>query len=235
MTLHDVTLADRFDLSKRMVLLGGIRALVRMLLMQKARDEAAGLDTAGYVTGYRGSPLGGVDLQMWRASKRQLAAADVSSSRASTRTSRRPRSGARSRPSCAARAGSTASSASGTARARASTAAATSSATPTWPAPRRSAASSPASATTTPAKARRCSAPLGVRARRRDDADPLARRRAGDPRLRPARLGALALHRLLGRAEVRQGHHRGHRGRRRRPAPAEDRRAGGFPDAAGRA
>ena len=48
--------------------------------------------------------------------------------------------------------------------------------------------------------------------------------RAGGARLRPARLGALALHRLLGRAEMRQGHDRGHRGRRRRPAPAEDRR-----------
>ncbi len=43
MTLHDVSLADRFDLSKRTVLLGGIQALVRVLLMQKARDEAAGL------------------------------------------------------------------------------------------------------------------------------------------------------------------------------------------------
>ena len=41
MTLHDVSLSDRFDLSKRTVLLGGIQALVRMLLMQKARDEAA--------------------------------------------------------------------------------------------------------------------------------------------------------------------------------------------------
>jgi indolepyruvate ferredoxin oxidoreductase len=76
MTLHDVSLNDRFDLSKRVVLLGGVQALVRMLLMQKARDEAAGLVTAGYATGYRGSPLGGVDLAMWKA-RRQLEAADV--------------------------------------------------------------------------------------------------------------------------------------------------------------
>jgi indolepyruvate ferredoxin oxidoreductase len=76
MTLHDVSLADRFDLSKRMVLLGGIPALVRALLMQKARDEAAGLVTAGYATGYRGSPLGGVDQAMLKAGK-ELAAADV--------------------------------------------------------------------------------------------------------------------------------------------------------------
>ncbi len=76
MTLHDVALADRFDLSKQAVLLGGVPALVRLMLMQKARDEAAGLATAGYVSGYRGSPLGGVDLAMTRA-RRQLEAADV--------------------------------------------------------------------------------------------------------------------------------------------------------------
>jgi indolepyruvate ferredoxin oxidoreductase len=76
MTLHDVSLTDRFDLGKQTVLLGGIQALVRMLLMQKARDEAAGLVTAGYATGYRGSPLGGVDQAMWKAG-RELAAADV--------------------------------------------------------------------------------------------------------------------------------------------------------------
>ncbi len=76
MTLHDVSLADRFDLSTHDVLLGGIPALVRALLMQKARDEAAGLVTAGYATGYRGSPLGGVDLAMWKA-RTELEAADV--------------------------------------------------------------------------------------------------------------------------------------------------------------
>ena len=76
MTLQDVSLSDRFDLSKRQVLLGGTQALVRTMLMQKARDEAAGHNTAGYVTGYRGSPLGAVDLQMNRA-KRELTAADV--------------------------------------------------------------------------------------------------------------------------------------------------------------
>ncbi|MBP7003665.1 indolepyruvate ferredoxin oxidoreductase family protein [Amaricoccus sp.] len=76
MTLHDVSLADRYDLSRKTVLLGGIQALVRVLLMQKARDEAAGLVTGGFVSGYRGSPLGGVDLAMMSA-KKQLEAADV--------------------------------------------------------------------------------------------------------------------------------------------------------------
>ncbi|MDP2620730.1 MAG: indolepyruvate ferredoxin oxidoreductase family protein [Hyphomicrobiales bacterium] len=67
MTLNAVSLDDKYDLSKRQVLLSGAQALVRLMLMQQARDKRAGLDTAGYVTGYRGSPLGGVDQQFERA------------------------------------------------------------------------------------------------------------------------------------------------------------------------
>ena len=69
MTRHEISLADKFDLEKSPVLLNGTQALVRLMLMQKARDRAAGLNTAGYVSGYRGSPLGGVDLQMAKAGK----------------------------------------------------------------------------------------------------------------------------------------------------------------------
>lgn len=69
MSVHDISLADRFDLTKRHVLLNGTQALVRLMLMQSARDRAAGLNTAGLCTGYRGSPLGGVDLQMMRSRK----------------------------------------------------------------------------------------------------------------------------------------------------------------------
>ncbi len=76
MALQDISLNDRFDLEKSPVLLNGTQALVRLVLMQKARDRAAGLNTAGLVTGYRGSPLGAVDMQMTRASK-HLHAADV--------------------------------------------------------------------------------------------------------------------------------------------------------------
>ncbi|MFZ5961468.1 indolepyruvate ferredoxin oxidoreductase family protein [Thalassococcus sp. BH17M4-6] len=76
MTKQDISLNDRFDLGKDQVLLNGTQALVRLMLMQKARDAKAGLNTAGYVTGYRGSPLGAVDMQMNRAAK-ELAAADV--------------------------------------------------------------------------------------------------------------------------------------------------------------
>ncbi len=66
MSRQDISLKDRFDLTKSPVLLNGTQALVRLMLMQKARDRAAGLNTAGYVSGYRGSPLGGVDQQMTR-------------------------------------------------------------------------------------------------------------------------------------------------------------------------
>ncbi|MDP4992190.1 MAG: indolepyruvate ferredoxin oxidoreductase family protein, partial [Marivita lacus] len=76
MTKAEISLNDRFDLSKSPVLLNGTQALVRLMLMQKTRDTAAGLNTAGYVTGYRGSPLGAVDLQMNKAA-RFLTAADV--------------------------------------------------------------------------------------------------------------------------------------------------------------
>jgi len=67
MSQHDVSLNDRYDLTKHQILLNGTQALVRLMLMQRARDAAAGLNTAGYVTGYRGSPLGAVDMQMARA------------------------------------------------------------------------------------------------------------------------------------------------------------------------
>ena len=76
MGVQQVSLEDRFDLSKSQVLLTGTQALVRLMLMQKARDLAAGLNTAGLVTGYRGSPLGAVDMQMARA-KSHLSAAEI--------------------------------------------------------------------------------------------------------------------------------------------------------------
>ncbi|HSF92033.1 MAG TPA: indolepyruvate ferredoxin oxidoreductase family protein, partial [Paracoccaceae bacterium] len=76
MTLLDVSLHDRFDLSKKHVLLSGTQALARLPLMQKARDKAAGANTAGYISGYRGSPLGGVDAQM-QAAEKDFAAADI--------------------------------------------------------------------------------------------------------------------------------------------------------------
>ncbi|MCC5867999.1 MAG: indolepyruvate ferredoxin oxidoreductase family protein [Gammaproteobacteria bacterium] len=65
--LREVTLADKYTLRKGAALLSGTQALVRLLLEQHARDADAGLNTAGFVSGYRGSPLGGYDQALWGA------------------------------------------------------------------------------------------------------------------------------------------------------------------------
>jgi indolepyruvate ferredoxin oxidoreductase len=69
----DITLDDKYDRERGRVLLSGTQALVRLPLMQRARDAAAGLNTAGYISGYRGSPLGGYDLQLTAAAPRLAA------------------------------------------------------------------------------------------------------------------------------------------------------------------
>src|SRR6059036_3072572 len=76
MTLKNVTLDDKYDLTQSRIFVTGYQALIRLCLMQKERDRRAGLNTAGYVTGYRGSPLGGLDQQFMRA-KRILDASDI--------------------------------------------------------------------------------------------------------------------------------------------------------------
>jgi indolepyruvate ferredoxin oxidoreductase len=65
---HRITLDDKYRLRAGRVFMTGIQALVRLGLEQRWRDTAAGHDTAGYITGYRGSPLGAYDQQLWRAS-----------------------------------------------------------------------------------------------------------------------------------------------------------------------
>ncbi len=62
-----IRLDDKYTLERGSIYLSGIQALVRLPLMQATRDAAAGLHTAGFVSGYRGSPLGGFDQQLWRA------------------------------------------------------------------------------------------------------------------------------------------------------------------------
>ncbi len=64
-----LTLDERYARESGRVLLSGTQALVRLLLMQRRRDAACGHNTAGFVSGYRGSPLGGLDRELWRASK----------------------------------------------------------------------------------------------------------------------------------------------------------------------
>ncbi len=65
--LREVSLDDKYVLESGRVFLTGIQALVRLPLIQRRRDAAAGHNTAGYVSGYRGSPLGGYDQQLLRA------------------------------------------------------------------------------------------------------------------------------------------------------------------------
>ncbi len=69
MAPNHVTLDDKYDLTKSRIFVTGFQALVRLCLMQKERDRRAGLNTAGYVTGYRGSPLGTLDQQFIRAQR----------------------------------------------------------------------------------------------------------------------------------------------------------------------
>ena len=69
MALLDVSLADKYTLDKGRVFLTGTQALVRLPLMQQRRDASEGFNTAGYISGYRGSPLGGYDQQLAAASK----------------------------------------------------------------------------------------------------------------------------------------------------------------------
>jgi indolepyruvate ferredoxin oxidoreductase len=76
MSLRHVALDDKYDLTRSPVFVTGFQAIVRMCLMQHERDRRAGLNTAGYVSGYRGSPLGTLDLQFMRAG-RNLAEANI--------------------------------------------------------------------------------------------------------------------------------------------------------------
>lgn len=71
-----ITLDDKYTASSDRVYLTGTQALVRLLMEQQRRDRAAGLRTAGYVTGYRGSPLGGFDMALGNA-RRFLDAHDI--------------------------------------------------------------------------------------------------------------------------------------------------------------
>jgi indolepyruvate ferredoxin oxidoreductase len=70
------TLDDKYDIRDGRVFLTGTQALVRLPLMQRRRDLATGRNTAGFISGYRGSPLGAYDRELWKA-REQLAAHHV--------------------------------------------------------------------------------------------------------------------------------------------------------------
>src|SRR5262245_44278441 len=65
--LARMSLEDKYTLERGRVFLTGLQAIARLAMMQRVRDLRAGLNTAGYISGYRGSPLGGLDLTLLRA------------------------------------------------------------------------------------------------------------------------------------------------------------------------
>ena len=69
MALRTVSLDDKYTLESGRIYITGTQALVRLPLMQHLRDKAEGFHTGGYISGYRGSPLGGFDQQLWMAKK----------------------------------------------------------------------------------------------------------------------------------------------------------------------
>lgn len=69
MRLADVTLEDKYTLEDGRIYVTGTQALTRLPLLQRSRDAAAGLNTGGFISGYRGSPLGGYDMALWHARK----------------------------------------------------------------------------------------------------------------------------------------------------------------------
>jgi indolepyruvate ferredoxin oxidoreductase len=69
MAKSTVSLSDKFDLTNTHQLLTGTQAVVRLMMMQRAKDVAAGMNTAGFVTGYRGSPIAGLEGAFQRVGK----------------------------------------------------------------------------------------------------------------------------------------------------------------------
>ncbi|HNK19409.1 MAG TPA: indolepyruvate ferredoxin oxidoreductase family protein, partial [Piscinibacter sp.] len=67
--LESASLDDKYSLDHGRAFMSGVQALVRLPMLQRQRDLAAGLNTGGFVSGYRGSPLGGYDQALWAAQK----------------------------------------------------------------------------------------------------------------------------------------------------------------------
>src|SRR5712675_2562390 len=65
--LAKASLDDKYTLERGRVFMTGTQALIRLAMLQRERDLRAGLNTAGFISGYRGSPLGGLDQALWRA------------------------------------------------------------------------------------------------------------------------------------------------------------------------
>ena len=223
--LRDVKLTDKYRLPEGRVFMSGNQVLVRLPIQQRLRDAAAGRNTAGYVSGYRGSPLGRYDMEMWQAQEllaenhihfRAAVNEDLAATAlwGSQYVGSFPGREVRRRVRHLVRQGSG-----------------------RRPLRRRAAA-----------REQRGHQPMGRRARdrrrrsrrqvvddhqllrpdlhRRRDSGALPVERAGAPRFRPARHRDEPLFRLLGRAEGGHRYRRRRRHDRGRPRPSADRRAG---------
>ena len=122
--LAAVTLDDKYTLDRGRIYLTGTQALVRLPLLQRQRDVAAGLNTGCFISGYRGSPLGGFDQALWSA-RRFVERNHFKFQPAINEEWPRPRYRAASRSGCFPAPNMTGFSRSGTARGRGWTAAAT--------------------------------------------------------------------------------------------------------------
>ncbi len=231
---RDYTLEHKYTRTTGRIYLSGVQALVRLPLMQQMRDRAAGINTAGFISGYRGSPLGGFDLELWKA-KKHLKASNIEFT-----------------PGLNEDLGATM--VWGTQQANLFPGAKYDGVFAMWygkgPGVDRcgdvfkhgnAAGTSQARRRARARGGRSCvsfvdiAARIGARVRLGDDAGAESGRRAGHPRHGPARLGDVALHRSLGRFQDDRGNGRIERERRRRSASARHRRADRFRVAAGRA
>src|ERR1044071_1164976 len=69
MDLTKASLEDKYTLEADWGFLPGTQSLIGLMMLQRERDRRAGVNTAGFISGYRGSPLGGLDQALWRAQK----------------------------------------------------------------------------------------------------------------------------------------------------------------------
>ena len=95
-------LLDRYDLSKQRIYINGVQTFSRMAIAQRQSDRIARINSAGFITGYRGSPVGGLDLEAWRESallQQHDVAFQLSINEDLAATHRNPQSACRAAPS----------------------------------------------------------------------------------------------------------------------------------------
>ena len=138
--LESASLDDKYRLESGRAFMSGVQALVRLPMLQRQRDARAGLNTGGFISGYRGSPLGGYDQALLAAKKHLAEHHIVFQPGVNEELGATAVWGSQQLDLFPQQKNTTACSAFGTARARAWTVAPTCSSTPTWPAPRSTAA-----------------------------------------------------------------------------------------------